>query len=283
MKKIKTPLHFFIFLSSILMSVCVLGQSFDMEQTVRKRPDLNGKLFRHVSTNSVYWIDQGYRRRIDSIKTFIQIFATAHVEPYSDIQFIEEGEPLTDNVRLIRCVEETAIYLLDGCHKRPIQNEEIFAQNNFNANSILDVDCVIVNCVQTGVPVAEPDINFPVKYEIGKGQGRILLIFENNNYIYPAHTEGTGILESFPPKADVFDYHTQSSRRIILNNLKIPEHLNNEQYVLEVLKGSEWVQYENFQWKEGNFWGQETSDSDWEKCQLDRIRFKLRKGEVERI
>jgi hypothetical protein len=203
------------------------------------------------------------------------------VEPYPDIRFIEEGEPLTGNVRLIRCIEKNAVYLFDGCQKRPVQNEEVFTQNHLNSSNILDVDCVIVNCIQTGVPVAEPDTTFPVKYEIGKGQGRILLIFETDNYLYPARTEGGGILESYPPKADVFDYHTQSSRRIILNNLKIPEHLNNEHYVLEVLKDSEWVQYENFQWKEGNFWGQEISNSDWEKCQLDRIRFKLRKGEVE--
>jgi len=273
--------YFIIFLGSILMSVCILGQDLSTEQVIRKRPDLNGKLFRHVSTNSVYWIDQGYRRRIESIETFTQIFTTTYVEPYSEIQSIEEGEPLTDNVRLVRCVEKNAVYLLDGCRKRPIQDEDVFTKNSFNASSILDVDCVIVNCIQTGVPVAEADINFPVKYEIGQGKGRTLLILEDDNYLYPAHTEGSGILESFPPKADVFDYHTQSSRRIVLNDLRTPEYLNHELHVLEVLKGSEWVQYEGFQWREKNFWGQETSNSDWEEFQLNLIRFKLIKGELE--
>ena len=55
---------------------------------IQRRPDLNGKLLQQKSTDSVYWIDQGFRRRIEHVDTLSRIFIEANVEQYQDILFI---------------------------------------------------------------------------------------------------------------------------------------------------------------------------------------------------
>ncbi|MFM6046010.1 MAG: hypothetical protein ACKO3K_03795 [Cuspidothrix sp.] len=118
----------------------------------RNRKDLNGLLIRNPGTGAIYWVDRGQRRHISGPSIYTSLFEPRDRD-YLDTDAVEEGLPITNDNRLVRCGERNhslfgRIYLLDNGTKRHIVSPSVMRKNNFKGAG--NIDCPVLTSIPDG-------------------------------------------------------------------------------------------------------------------------------------
>jgi len=83
-----------------------------MSSNPEPRPDLNGQRLRNSKTGTVYLIDDGKKRAIDSLDTYNRLFAAPYTD-YLDIALIIDGQGIGGDQQLIKGNNSAGYYLTD--------------------------------------------------------------------------------------------------------------------------------------------------------------------------
>lgn len=99
------------------------------------REDLEGLKVRMPGTHTVYLIDQGKKRAIDSSELYWGLFSTMeNIHLDLDVDEIESGEPIPEEAILFRCYDSPKVFLLDKAPdfvKRHVANPQVMSRYEF--------------------------------------------------------------------------------------------------------------------------------------------------------
>ena len=123
------------------------------------RPDLNGQRLRNPADGAIYLIDQGRKRHVDDPTAMTNIFNDWSTLPDLDVNLIDDGVDIDDNVCLAQGFGRPEVFLIDKKNvagariKRHVNSPATMTKYNFSWNKIYHVPPALIDATPTGTEV----------------------------------------------------------------------------------------------------------------------------------
>jgi hypothetical protein len=107
------------------------------------------------SGGNVYLIDEGKKRHIPNPDTYCNLFVNWEgIRTDIDVSTVRTGTPISDGAILAQAIDDNAVFLIDGGHKRHVTSPEAMDAYHFAWKHIYRVPPVLLSTFPDGPPIS---------------------------------------------------------------------------------------------------------------------------------